>query len=111
VGLAVLTLPDAFNPAAKHSSARPSDDRTMTRSHSMLSIFLLLQSHIDFLCGYEARPYICRAIGGDKTRKRKPDFSWGSPSRAVPLNLTSRAFFQAVGRAALRDRCVVVTVV
>ena len=69
----------------------------MTRPHSMPSIFVLLQSHIDFLCGYEARPYTCRAIGGNKIRKRKPAFSLGGPSRAVPLNLTLCAFFKLSG--------------
>jgi hypothetical protein len=98
----VLTLPDALNPAAKHSSPRPRDDRIMIRPHHMLSIFVLLQSHIDFLCGYEARPYTCRAIGGDKIRKRKPAFSWGSISRAVPLNLTLRVFFKLSGARLFR---------
>ncbi|HZE54536.1 MAG TPA: hypothetical protein VE111_14905 [Bradyrhizobium sp.] len=93
----MLALPDAFNPAAKHPSARLGDDRIMIRPHSMLSIFVLLQSHIDFLCGYEARPYACRTIGGDKIRKRKPAFSWGGPSRAVPLNLTLCVFFKLSG--------------
>jgi len=93
----VFTSPDAFNPAAKQRSARPGDDRIMIRPHNMLSIFVLLQSHIDFLCGYEARPYTCRAIGGDKIRKRKPAFSWGSTSHAVPLTLTLCVFFKLSG--------------
>jgi hypothetical protein len=53
-GIEVLTSPDAFNRATKHRSAHPRADRIMIRPHSMLSIFLLLQSHIDFLCGHEA---------------------------------------------------------
>jgi hypothetical protein len=94
----VLTLRDALNPAAKHRSAGLGDDRIMIRPHNMLSIFVLLQSHIDFLCGYEARPYACRAIGGNKIRKRRPAFSWGSgTSRAVPLNLTLFVFFKLSG--------------
>jgi hypothetical protein len=107
----VLTLPDAFNPAAKRRSACLGDDRVMIRPHSMFYIFLLLQSHIDFLRGYEARPCTCRAIGGDKIRKRKPALSWGSTSRAVPLNLILCVFFKLPGARLHWDRRMMVTVV
>jgi hypothetical protein len=87
----------------------------MIRPHNMLSIFLLLQSHIDFLWRHEARSPAGRAIGGKMAAlglpKRKPAFSWGSTSRAVPLNSTLCVFFKLSGTRLHRDHRVVVTVV
>jgi len=93
----VLALPDAFNPAAKHPSARLGDDRIMIRPHSMLSIFVLLQSHIDFLCGYESTSICLPHNRRRQDTKTEARFFMGGPSRAVPLNLTLCVFFKLSG--------------
>jgi hypothetical protein len=105
----VLTLPDAFNPA--HRSARLGDDRIMIRPHNMLSIFVLLQSHIDFLCGYEARPICLPRNRRQQDTKTETRFFMGQHFACCSPEFDFMCFSQAVGRVALRDRCVLVTVV
>jgi hypothetical protein len=49
LGLEVFTLPDTLNQVANIARHVCDGDRIMLRSHNMFIIFLLPQSHIDFL--------------------------------------------------------------